>query len=146
MADLKIVALAGGVGGAKLADGLAQVLQPGGLTIIVNTADDFTCLGLKVSPDLDTVCYTLAGMANPDTGWGRVNETWNVLETLKQMGMPVWFQIGDADLATHLVRNVRYSEGWTLSQITREFCKIWRVKTKVLPVSDDLIRTWVYTD
>ncbi len=146
MADLKIIALAGGVGGAKLADGLAQVLQPEHLTIIVNTADDFIYLGLRISPDLDTVCYTLAGMANPETGWGRKSETWSVLDTLKQMGMPVWFQIGDADLATHLVRNIRYDEGWTLSQITNEFCRMWGVQVKVLPMSDDLIQTWVYTD
>jgi LPPG:FO 2-phospho-L-lactate transferase len=145
MADLNIVALAGGVGGAKLADGLAQILQPEQLTIIVNTADDFTYLGLRISPDLDTVCYTLAGMANPETGWGRKNETWRVLDTLKQMGMPVWFQIGDADLATHLTRNARYSEGWSLSQITNEFCRLWGVQVKVLPISDDLIQTRVYT-
>ena len=86
MTDHNIVALAGGVGGAKLADGLAQVLQPEQLTIIVNTGDDFTHLGLRISPDLDTVCYTLAGIANPDTGWGRINETWNVFESLKQDG------------------------------------------------------------
>jgi LPPG:FO 2-phospho-L-lactate transferase len=146
MTDLKIVALVGGVGGAKLADGLAQMLQPEHLTIIVNTADDFTYLGLRISPDLDTVCYTLAGMANPETGWGRINETWRVLETLKQMGMPIWFQIGDADLATHLVRQIRYGEGWRLSQITSEFCRMWGVRVKVLPMSDDLIQTWVYSE
>lgn len=145
MADLNIVALAGGVGGAKLADGLAQILQPEQLTIIVNTADDFTYLGLRISPDLDTVCYTLAGMANPVTGWGRKNETWRVLETLQQMGMPVWFQIGDADLATHLMRNIRFSEGWSLSQITSEFCRLWGVQVKVLPISDDSIQTRVDT-
>jgi LPPG:FO 2-phospho-L-lactate transferase len=145
MADLHIVALAGGVGGAKLADGLAQIQQPEHLTVIVNTADDFTYLGLRISPDLDTVCYTLAGMANPETGWGRKNDSWRVLETLKQMDMPVWFQIGDADLATHLMRNIRYSEGWSLSQITREFCRLWGVQVKVLPISDDLIQTRVYT-
>jgi LPPG:FO 2-phospho-L-lactate transferase len=146
MADLKIVALAGGVGGAKLADGLARVLQPEHLTVIVNTADDFTHLGLKISPDLDTVCYTLAGMSNPETGWGRAGDTWKVLETLKEMGMPTWFQIGDADLATHLIRSIRYNEGWTLSQITGEFCRIWQVRTAVLPMSDDSIHTWVNTD
>jgi LPPG:FO 2-phospho-L-lactate transferase len=146
MPGFNIVALAGGVGGAKLVDGLAQVLQPEHLTIIVNTGDDFTYLGLRISPDLDTVCYTLAGMANPETGWGRINETWFVLETLKQMGMPAWFQIGDADLATHLVRNLRYEEGWTLSRITYEFCKVWQVKVKVLPMSDELIQTRVYSD
>ncbi len=97
MPDIKIVALAGGVGGAKLADGLAQVLHPEQLTIIVNTGDDFTHLGLRISPDLDTVCYTLAGIANPDSGWGRINETWNVFGNLKQMGMPDWFHLGDSD-------------------------------------------------
>jgi LPPG:FO 2-phospho-L-lactate transferase len=146
MAKLKIVALAGGVGGAKLCDGLAQLLKPEQLTIIVNTADDFTYLGFRISPDLDTVCYTLAGMANPETGWGRVNETWNVHETLEQMGIPVWFHIGDTDLATHIVRKIRYDEGWTLSQITSDFCRIWSVQVKILPMSDDHIQTWLYTD
>ncbi len=145
MADLNIVALAGGVGGAKLADGLAKVLPPEHLTVIVNTADDFTYLGLRISPDLDTVCYTLAGLANPATGWGRINDTWNVLESIKQMGLPSWFQIGDADIATHLVRNIRYKEGWKLSQITEEFCKVWGVKVKVIPMSDERIQTWVRT-
>ncbi len=146
MAKLKIVALAGGVGGAKLSDGLAQLLHPEQLTIIVNTADDFTYLGFRISPDLDTVCYTLAGMANPETGWGRVNETWNVCETLEQMGIPVWFHLGDSDLGTHIVRNIRYAEGWTLSQITSDFCRIWNVQVKILPMSDDQIKTWLYTD
>ena len=146
MANLNIVALAGGVGGAKLADGLAQVMQPEYLTIIVNTADDFTFLGLRISPDLDTVCYTLAGLANPATGWGRINETWKVLETIKQLGMPAWFRIGDSDLATHLVRSFRYDEGWKLSQITQEFCKLWGVRARVLPMSDEVIQTWVSSD
>lgn len=146
MADLNLIALAGGVGGAKLADGLAQMLQPENLTIIVNTADDFTYLGLKISPDLDTVCYTLAGLANTETGWGRKNETWRVLGSLHEMGMPVWFQIGDTDLATHLVRNIRYAEGWSLSQIMSDFCHTWGIHVKVLPMSDDLVQTRVYTD
>jgi LPPG:FO 2-phospho-L-lactate transferase len=146
MTDLKIVALAGGVGGARLADGLAQVVQPDDLTVIVNTADDFTHLGLKISPDLDTVCYTLAGMANPETGWGRINETWNVFESLKKMGMPDWFQLGDSDLATHLIRSTRLNEGLTISQITLDFCKRWGVQVKVFPMSDDIIQTWVYTN
>jgi LPPG:FO 2-phospho-L-lactate transferase len=146
MTDLKIIALAGGVGGARLADGLAQVVQPDDLTVIVNTADDFTHLGLKISPDLDTVCYTLAGMANPETGWGRINETWNVFESLKKMGMPDWFQLGDSDLATHLIRSTRLNEGLTISQITLDFCKRWGVQVKVFPMSDDIIQTWVYTN
>jgi len=146
MADPYIVALAGGVGGAKLADGLAQVLQPDHLTIVVNTADDFTHLGLRISPDLDTVCYTLAGEANPETGWGRINETWRVFESLTKMGMPDWFQLGDTDLATHLVRSIRLNEGYTLSKITQDFCRMWGINHKVLPMSDDIIQTWVYTN
>jgi LPPG:FO 2-phospho-L-lactate transferase len=146
MNKLKIVALAGGVGGAKLADGLAQVLEPDQLTIIVNTADDFTHLGLRISPDLDTVCYTLAGLANPDTGWGRIDETWNAFTQLKFMGMPDWFQLGDSDIATHLVRTIRYRDGWTLSQITQEFCRIWGITVRVLPMSDQDIQTLVNTD
>ena len=146
MAELNVVALAGGVGGAKLADGLAQVLQPDHLTIIVNTGDDFTHFGLRISPDLDTVCYTLAGLANPDTGWGRKDETWRVFEILKAMGMPDWFQLGDTDLATHLVRTARIDEGGTLTQITQDFCKVWGIKAKILPMSDDIIQTRVFTD
>ena len=142
---MNIVALVGGVGGAKLAYGLAQVLQPNQLTIIVNTADDFTHLGLRISPDLDTVCYTLAGLANPETGWGRVNETWNVLTRLKAMDMPDWFLLGDADLATHITRTSRFSSGWTLSQITQKFCEKWDILVKVLPMSDNVVQTRVYS-
>jgi len=144
--DLNIVALAGGVGGARLADGLAQVLQPQQLTVIVNIGDDFTYIGLRISPDLDTVCYTLAGLSNPVTGWGRSNDTWRVLENLREMGVPGWFQIGDADLATHLIRSFRLQQGDRLSQITRDFCHAWGVQVNVLPMSDDIFHTWVYTD
>lgn len=146
MANLRIVALAGGVGGAKLAEGLAQVLHPEQLTIIVNTGDDFTFMGLRISPDLDTVCYTLAGLANPETGWGREHETWFVREHLRLLGMPDWFQLGDADLATHLARTVRFKEGWTLSQITHDFCQVWGIRCKVLPMSDDAIQTRIISD
>ncbi len=143
---MKITALAGGVGGAKLADGLAQVLQPEDLTIIVNTADDFTHLGLRISPDLDTVCYTLAGLANPVTGWGRADETWNVFDHLKRMGMPDWFQLGDADIATHIARTVHLAEGMTLSQVTHDFCRWIGVRVNVLPMSDDIVRTQIDSD
>jgi len=146
LSDLYVTALAGGAGGAKLVDGLAQVLQPDHLTIIVNTADDFVHFGLRISPDLDTVCYTLAGVANPETGWGRINETWHVYERLREMGMPDWFQLGDSDLATHLVRSIRMSEGRTLSQITQDFCRMWGINVKVLPMSDEVIQTRVYTN
>jgi LPPG:FO 2-phospho-L-lactate transferase len=143
---MKIVALAGGVGGAKLAHGLAQILPPEDLTIIVNTGDDFEHLGLYISPDLDTVCYTLAGLANPDTGWGHVNETWNAIANIKRLGGPDWFNLGDQDIATHLERTRRMKEGQSLSQITRDFCSAWGVKHTVLPMSDQPVRTIVETD
>ena len=144
--DLKIVALAGGVGGAKLAHGLAQILPPDNLTVIVNTGDDFEHYGLYVSPDLDTVCYTLAGLANPDTGWGRVNETWNVIQNASKLGGPNWFNLGDQDLGTHLERTRRMKEGQYLSAITRDFCAAWGIKQTILPMSDQSVRTIVETD
>jgi LPPG:FO 2-phospho-L-lactate transferase len=143
---MKIVALAGGVGGAKLAHGLAQILSPEELTIIVNTGDDFEHYGLYICPDLDTVCYTLAGLANPTTGWGRVNESWNVIENLSKLGGPDWFHLGDQDLGTHLERTRRLKGGETLSQITKDFCKAWGVEHTVLPMSDQPVRTIVDTD
>lgn len=142
---MKIVALAGGVGGAKLAHGLAQILPPEELTVIVNTGDDFEHYGLYVSPDLDTVCYTLAGMANPETGWGLTNESWNVIENASKLGGPDWFRLGDQDLGTHLERTRRLKEGQTLTQITKDFCKAWGVKHVVLPMSDQPVRTIVET-
>ncbi len=144
--NLKIVALAGGVGGAKLAHGLAQVLPVENLTIIVNTGDDFEHYGLYVSPDVDTVCYTLAGLANAETGWGRVNETWNVMQNASKLGGPNWFNLGDQDLGTHLERTRRLKEGQCLSQITRDFCNAWGIQQTVLPMSDQLVRTIVETD
>jgi LPPG:FO 2-phospho-L-lactate transferase len=142
---MKIVALAGGVGGAKLADGLAQILPPENLTIVVNTGDDFEHLGLTICPDLDTVCYTLAGLANPETGWGRLGESWQMLENIRRLGGLDWFRLGDKDLATHLERARRLREGQTLSQITSDFCRAWGVKHTVLPMSDDPVRTIVDT-
>src|SRR5512133_2855715 len=128
---MKVVALAGGVGGAKLADGLARVLPSDDLTILVNTGDDFDFLGLRICPDLDTVCYTLAGCANPETGWGRKDESWQALEILVQLGGPAWFRIGDRDLGTHLERTRRLRAGQGLAQITRDFCEAWGVKALV---------------
>jgi LPPG:FO 2-phospho-L-lactate transferase len=144
--SMKIVALAGGVGGAKLAHGLAQILPPEDLTVIVNTGDDFEHYGLYICPDLDTVCYTLAGMANPETGWGRVNESWNVIENVSRLGGPTWFRLGDRDLGTHLERTRRLKEGQTLSQITKDFCKVWGIEHIVLPMSDQPVRTIVETE
>jgi LPPG:FO 2-phospho-L-lactate transferase len=143
---MKIVALAGGVGGAKLAHGLAQILPPEDLTVIVNTGDDFEHLGLTICPDLDTVCYTLAGLANSETGWGRQNETWNTISNIEKLGGPNWFRLGDQDFGTHLERTRRLKEGQSLSQITKDFCKAWGIKQTVLPMTDSSVRTIVNTD
>ena len=143
---MKITALAGGVGGAKLAHGLSLILPPEDLTVIVNTGDDFEHLGLYISPDLDTVCYTLAGLANPETGWGRVNESWNAFANIEKLGGPAWFRLGDSDLATHLERTRRLKEGKPLSQITKEFCEAWNVNPTVLPMTDSPVRTMVETE
>ena len=143
---MKIVALAGGVGGAKLAHGLAQILPPEDLTVIVNTGDDFEHYGLYICPDLDTVCYTLAGLANPETGWGRVNETWNVIQNASKLGGPDWFNLGDQDLGTHLERTRRLKAGQTLTQITNDFCKAWGVEHTILPMSNQPLRTIVETE
>lgn len=142
---MSVVALAGGVGGAKLADGLAQILPPENLTVIVNTGDDFTHWGLNVSPDLDTVCYTLAGLANPATGWGRMDETWNVFEQMERLGAETWFRLGDKDLATHLERTRRLRDGEPLSSITRDLCARWGIRHAVLPMTDDPVATMVDT-
>lgn len=143
---MKIVALAGGVGGAKLAHGLAQILPAGDLTVIVNTGDDFEHYGLYICPDLDTVCYTLAGLANPETGWGRAHETWNAFGNSAKLGGPEWFRLGDQDLGTHLERTRRLRGGDSLSQITKDFCKAWGISHAVLPMSDQPVRTIVETE
>ncbi len=142
---LRIAALAGGVGGAKLAHGLSQILAPEDLTVIVNTGDDWEHLGLRISPDLDTVCYTLAGLSNPLTGWGRQDETWNMMHDLVALGGPGWFNLGDRDLATHLERTRRIAAGEALSTVTRDFCGHWGVRHAVLPMTDDPVSTWVET-
>jgi LPPG:FO 2-phospho-L-lactate transferase len=116
------------------------------LTIIVNTGDDFEHYGLYICPDLDTVCYTLAGLANPETGWGRADETWNVIQNASRLGGPGWFNLGDQDLGTHLERTRRLKEGQCLSQITEDFCKAWGIEQAVLPMSDQQVRTIVSTD
>lgn len=141
-----IVALAGGVGGAKLAAGLARALAPEALVIAVNTADDFEHLGLHVSPDLDTVMYTLAGIANPEAGWGRADETWSFMEALGRLGGPTWFRLGDRDLATNVERTRRLRAGESLSEVTRDLCARLGVRHAVVPMSDDPVRTVVHTD
>jgi LPPG:FO 2-phospho-L-lactate transferase len=140
----QIVALAGGVGGAKLALGLAAIAAER-LSIVVNTADDFEHLGLHISPDLDTVMYTLAGVANPETGWGRASESWNFMAALTQLGGENWFNLGDRDLATHVERTRRLRAGETLSAITADLCRKLGIEAQMLPMSDDLVRTVVTT-
>lgn len=142
----KIAALAGGVGGAKMAHGLMRALSPGELTVIVNTGDDFDYLGLPISPDLDTVCYTLAGLANPQTGWGRAQETWHAYQEVRRLGGPGWFRLGDHDLGIHLERGRRLKEGDPLSEITRDFCRVWNIPASVLPMSDQPTPTYVHTE
>jgi LPPG:FO 2-phospho-L-lactate transferase len=139
-----IVALAGGVGGAKLADGLARLLGHR-LTVLVNTGDDFEHLGLHISPDLDTVMYTLAGIANPQTGWGIAGETWNFISQVERVGGPGWFRLGDRDLATHALRTKRLRGGATLSAVTAGLCKALDIAPALIPMTDDPVRTMILT-
>ena len=141
-----IIALAGGVGGARLAQGLVQVLGPADLTLVVNVGDDFEHLGLTVCPDLDTVMYTLAGVQNPATGWGRADETWHFMQTLERLGGDTWFRLGDRDLAVHVERTRRLAAGEPLSAITADFCARFGIGHAVLPASDQRLRTRVLTD
>jgi LPPG:FO 2-phospho-L-lactate transferase len=142
--SMRVVALAGGVGGSKLADGFARLLGER-LTVVVNTGDDFEHLGLPISPDLDTVMYTLAGIANPETGWGIAGETWNFMAQVERLGGPAWFRLGDRDLATHALRALRLGAGNTLTAVTSELCKALGVRPTLLPMSDDPVRTVVET-
>ena len=142
----RILALAGGVGGAKLAFGLSNVLPSDALTVAVNTADDFEHLGFSISPDLDTVMYKLAGVANPETGWGRQGESWTVMEALGAVGGETWFRLGDKDLATHIERSRRLRAGESLSSVTRDLAARLGAKPAMVPMSDDPVRTMVTTD
>ena len=141
-----ILALAGGVGGARLAQGLVQVLGADELTIVVNVGDDFEHLGLHVSPDLDTVMYTLGGVHNPETGWGRAGETWAFLDALGASGGATWFRLGDRDLAVHVERTRRLRSGDQLSGITADLCRAFGIRHAVIPATDDRLRTFVDTD
>ena len=140
-----LVALCGGIGGAKLALGLYRSLEPGRLTVVVNTGDDFEHLGLHISPDLDTVLYTLSGLNNPDTGWGRAGETWNFMAALEKLGGETWFQVGDKDLALHVERTRRLRAGEPLSRITADFADRFGLEARILPMSEDPLRTVVHT-
>ena len=145
MTDRQIIALAGGVGGAKLALGLARTLPADRLTVAVNTADDFEHWGLYICPDLDTVTYTLAGVANPETGWGLKDETWNVLEAMAKVGGETWFRLGDKDLAKHLERTRRLKAGESLSSIMIDLARRLGTDTRIVPMSDQPVRTLVTT-
>ncbi|MCJ7718194.1 MAG: 2-phospho-L-lactate transferase [Anaerolineales bacterium] len=143
---MKVVALAGGVGGAKLADGISRLIPKVDLSVIVNTGDDFTHFGVNISPDLDTVCYNLAGFENPETGWGRASDKMETMNAILGLGGPDWFSLGNLDLATHLERTRRLKDGDPLSNITADFCRVWGIKTKIMPMSDDPVPTLVKTD
>lgn len=142
----RVAVLCGGVGGAKLAHGLQLGLEPGRLTAIVNTADDLELHGLHISPDLDTVMYTLAGWANRATGWGVRDETWSAADMLARYGQPTWFRLGDRDLATHVVRTSGLRDGQRLTEVTAALAAGLGLRTRLLPMSDDPVRTRVRTD
>ncbi|MBW3631795.1 MAG: 2-phospho-L-lactate transferase [Chloroflexi bacterium] len=140
-----IVALAGGVGGAKMAQGLQAALPPGDLTVVVNTADDFDLYGLRISPDLDTVMYTLAGIADPVNGWGVAGDTRNTLAAIARYGQEPWFSLGDQDFATHILRTERLAAGTPLSAITRELSGALGIPTRIVPMTDDRVATLIDT-
>ena len=144
--NLNSVVLAGGVGGAKLAEGLAQILPPEKLTIVVNTGDDFVHCGLTICPDLDTVMYMLAGQANPETGWGRTGESWRAVEEVGRLGGPDWFKLGDLDLATHLTRTHLLADGQSLTQATAHLADHFGIKATILPMSDGPAQTMIRCD
>nr|WP_221235244.1 2-phospho-L-lactate transferase [Sphingopyxis panaciterrulae] len=137
--------MAGGVGGAKLAAGLAAILPPGNLTVVVNTGDDFVHLGLAISPDIDTVTYTLAGLNDRTQGWGLADESWHFMSALERLGGAQWFRLGDNDLATHVERTRRLRRE-TLSAITADFAKRLGIRQHIIPMSDDRVSTMVDTD
>ena len=142
----KYLALSGGVGGAKLAVGLAQLLAPEQLTIVCNTGDDFDHYGLRVCPDLDSVMYALAGRNDEQRGWGLADESWRTLEQLGAIGGDTWFRLGDLDIATHLLRSDRLRRGDTLSVATQKLCAGFGVRHRIVPMSDDVVATMVETD
>lgn len=145
-ARTRVLAISGGIGGAKLALGLDRVLGDGELGVLCNTGDDFEHLGLHVSPDIDTVMYTLAGIADPETGWGQAGETWRFMTALETLGGETWFRLGDADLATHVERTRRLRAGEGLTSITSDLARRLGVRSRLVPMSDQPVRTLVETD
>ena len=142
---MKLTAMAGGVGAAKLLSGLVQVLPPEELTIVVNTGDDFRWMGLYICPDLDTITYTLAGLNNPITGWGVRDDTYQCLDRLRLMGCDTWFALGDRDLATHVYRTEQLQQGDSLAQITASLTKLNGIATRILPMTNSPVPTKVHT-
>jgi LPPG:FO 2-phospho-L-lactate transferase len=141
----KVVVLTGGVGGAKLVLGLTKIVPPDRITAVVNTGDDFEHLGLRISPDIDTLLYTLSGKANQREGWGREGESWSFMDALRSLGGEDWFLLGDGDLALHVLRTAWRARGCSLSAITRNFATAWNVEVNILPMSDDDVATRVAT-
>src|SRR6201996_5356399 len=141
-----IIALSGGVGGAKLVLGLSRIMPVEDLLVVVNTGDDFEHLGLSISPDIDTVAYTLAGLANRELGWGRHDETWSFMDTMETLGGETWFRLGDRDVALHVERTRRLRAGETLTDVTADLARCLGVGPRVLPMSDDPVRTRVRTE
>ena len=141
----RVVTLTGGVGGAKLVLGLMQICPPEQITAIVNTGDDFRHLGLAISPDIDTLLYTLSGKANKTQGWGREGESWSFMDAVKSLGGEDWFLLGDGDLALHVLRSHLLAEGETLSAITARFASAWELGLSILPMSDDPVATHLTT-
>ena len=142
----RVVVLTGGVGGAKLVEGLQQVVPGPQLTAVVNTGDDFEHLGLPISPDIDTLLYTLAGLANTSLGWGREGETWSFMAAIKSLGGEEWFNLGDGDLALHVLRRMAKDACQPLSAIVKGFARHWGIGLAILPMSDDPVATWLDTD
>ena len=142
---MRIALLAGGVGGARFARALAETVDPAGVTVIGNVGDDVEILGLHVSPDLDTVIYTLAEVADEERGWGRRGETWNALATAEALGAETWFQLGDRDIGLHLVRTEALRRGEPLSAVTERLARALAVEVRLLPATDDRVRTWIET-
>ena len=143
---VKYLALSGGVGGAKLAVGLTHAVPPEELAVLVNTGDDFEHLGLHVSPDLDTLLYTLAGINNPTTGWGRDAETWSFMGALEEVGAPTWFRLGDNDLALNVLRTHALRSGTTLNEFTADMAERWGVASRIIPMSNETVRTVIETE
>jgi len=146
MSKRLVVALSGGIGGAKLALGLSRILPADELLIVANTGDDFEHLGLSISPDIDTLTYTLAGLDNPVTGWGRRDETWSFMDSIGALGGEDWFKLGDRDLALHVERTRRLRAGQTLSEMTADVCRRLGIGPRIVPMSDDHVRTRVRSD